>query len=32
MTIRAGLNGHGSQSFGTVTHRERVPPRVTGDG
>ncbi len=32
MTKAARLNGNGSPRFGTVTYRDRVPPRATGDG
>lgn len=34
VTNGARLQGNGSQRFGTVTHRDRVPPppRATGDG
>ena len=31
MTKGARLDGNGSHRFGTVTHRDRVPPRATGD-
>lgn len=32
MTKGARLDGNGSQQFGTETHRDRIPPRATGDG